>query len=190
MCVGKLFSTTAISPFPRWGGGRIVLPLHQMTAKSLFLDMHWGRLARAMMASPPTSTLNPGAPKPTVSPEAVLSAPEAATSNVNLQASSPLCQSTNVSDPPMAQAMGANRLTQPSQWDRVLDSLITGCRRYDRWRLAGVWNWKHKKLMWGKPRGPIVSFEQPVSSDLPTAWYAAADQLIQPPPPSGGGGPQ
>ena len=24
----------------------------------------------------------------------------------------------------------------------------------------------------GQPRGPIVSFEQPVSSDLPTAWYA------------------
>jgi hypothetical protein len=36
---------------PSAGGGRIVLPLHQMTAKSLFLGMHWGRLARATMAS-------------------------------------------------------------------------------------------------------------------------------------------
>ena len=90
----------------------------------------------------------------------------------------------------MAQAMGANRPTQPSQWGRAVDDLITGCKRYDWWRLAGVWNWKHKMPMWNKPRGPIVSFEQPVSSDLPTAWYAAADQLIQPPPPSGGGGPQ
>jgi len=73
---------------PSEGDGRIVLPLHQMTAKSLFLGMHWGRLARAMMAS------------------------------------------------------------------------------------------------------PIVSFEQPVSSDLPMARYASADQPIQPSPPSGGGGPQ
>jgi len=125
---------------PSEGGGRIVLPLHQMTAKSLFLDMRWWRLARAMMASPPTSTPNSGAPKPAVSPKAALSAPEAATSNVNLQASSPLCQSPNVSDPTMAQAMGVYRPTQPSQWGgvTVVDSLITGCRRYDRWRLAGV----------------------------------------------------
>jgi len=36
---------------PSEGGGRIVLPLHPMTAKSLFLGMHWGRLARAMMVS-------------------------------------------------------------------------------------------------------------------------------------------
>jgi len=77
-----------VNALPSEGGGRIALPLHQMTAKSLFLGMHWGRLARAMMAS------------------------------------------------------------------------------------------------------PIVSFEQPVSSDLPTARYALADQPIQPPPPSGGGGPQ
>jgi len=61
-----------------------------------------------MMASPPTSNRNPGAPKPAVSPEAVLSAPEAAKSNANLQALSPLCQGANFPDPPMAQAMGAN----------------------------------------------------------------------------------
>jgi len=123
------------------GGGRIVLPLHQMIAKSLFLDMHRGRLSRAMMASPPTSTLNLGTLKPAVSSEPVLSALEAATSNVNLQASSPPSRHTNASDPPIAQATVASRPTKPSQWGRVVDSLIAGCRRYDQWRLTGVWNW-------------------------------------------------
>jgi len=104
---------------PSGGGGGIVLSLHHMTAKSPFLDIHCGRLARTIMAYPPTNTPNPGAPKTAVSPKAMLSAPEAATSNVNLQASSPLCQSSNVSDPPIAQAMGVNRPTQPSQWGRV-----------------------------------------------------------------------
>jgi len=44
---------------PSEGGGRIVFPLHQMIAKSLFLGMHWGRLARAMMASPTDSLEQP-----------------------------------------------------------------------------------------------------------------------------------
>jgi len=44
---------------PSEGGGRIVLPLHQMSAKSLFLGMHWGRLARAMMVSPIDSLEQP-----------------------------------------------------------------------------------------------------------------------------------
>jgi len=159
----------------------------EMTVKSLFIHMHWGRFARAMMASPPTRTLNLEALEPAVYTEAVLSALEAVMSNVNLQALSPPSRHTNASDPPTAQATVASRPTQPSQWWRVVDSLITGCKHHDWWRLAEVWNWKYKKL--DKPLGPIVFFEQPVSSDLrPMAQNAAADQPIQPPPPSGGGG--
>ena len=71
----------------------------EMTVKSLFIHMHWGRFARAMMASPPTRTLNLEALEPAVYTEAVLSALEAVMSNVNLQALSPPSRHTNASDP-------------------------------------------------------------------------------------------
>jgi len=91
---------------PSGGRGRIILPLHQMTAKPLFICMHWGQFARAMMASLPALTLE--ALEPVVPTEAALSFLEAAMSNVNLQDLSHI----NASDPPTAQVTAASRPIQ------------------------------------------------------------------------------
>ena len=91
---------------PSGGGSRIILPLHQMTAKCLFIGLHWGQSARTMMASLPT--LHPEALQPVVPTEAALSFLEAALSNVNLQAMSPPSRHINASDPPTAQVTAAS----------------------------------------------------------------------------------